>query len=115
MDNSQFFSIERLMEFGLSLAVSQQMIQAMNESIRQMYIPGSMASMPAPSVIYVALDGRAVGPMNDSEFVKLLETHQVTKETLVWMPGMLNWQPLEMVPAALKFVALTPPPVPTNE
>ncbi len=111
MDNSSFYSIERLMEFGLGMAFAQQMINVMNQSIQQMYVPGSMATMPAADIIYVALDGKSVGPLSNSEFAHLLEAGKVCKDTLVWTPGMQSWQPIEQVPAILKIVALTPPPL----
>ena len=111
MDHSSFYSIERLMEFGLGMAFAQQMINVMNQSIQQMYVPGSMATMPVADVIYVALDGKSVGPLSNSEFAKLLETGNINKDTLAWVPGMMSWQPIEQVPAILKIVALTPPPL----
>ena len=109
--NSEFYSIDRLVEFGLSLAVSQQMISSMNQAMQQMYVPGSIQSMPLSSVIYVALDGKAVGPMGEMDFVKLLESGKVNKDTLAWVPGMASWKPIQEIPAILKLVALTPPPI----
>ena len=109
--NSDFYSIDRLVEFGLSLAVSQQMISSMNQAMQQMYVPGSMQAMPLSNVIYVALDGKAVGPMGELDFVKLLESGKINKNTLAWMPGMASWKPIEEIPAILKLVALTPPPI----
>lgn len=128
MDNNSFFSIDRLLEFGMSMAVAQQMINTMNASLGQMVngfntvmqapIPGS--KMPAPTLqqpqqlIYVAIDGQQVGPLSDSDFSHLVSQKKVNKDTLVWMPGMQNWQPIENVPAILKIIALTPPALPTR-
>ena len=109
--NSDFFSIDRLVEFGLSLAISQQMINSMNQAVQQMYVPGSMQTMPVPNVIYVALDGKPVGPMGEYDFAKMLESGKITKDTLAWMPGMSAWAPIENIPAILKIIALTPPPI----
>lgn len=111
MDNSSFYSIERLMEFGLGISFAQQMVNVMNQSMQQMHIPGSMATIPEADVIYVALDGKPVGPLSSSEFAKLLEAGKVNKDTLAWTPGMQEWKPIEQVPAILKIVALTPPPL----
>lgn len=109
--NSDFYSIDRLMEFGLSLAISQQMINSMNQSMKQMHIPGSIMTMPAPNVIFVAIDEKPVGPLSECEFIRLLSSGKVTKETLAWIPGMANWQKIEDTPEILKIVALTPPPL----
>lgn len=115
MDNNHFFSIDRLVEFGLGMGLARQMINMMNESMQSMYVPGSIQSMPSPvtqqHIYYVALEGKAVGPLNDSELSQLISQKKVDKNTLAWMPGMATWQPIEQIPAVLKIVALTPPPL----
>lgn len=113
MTDQNFFSIDRLVEFGMSAAIAQQMVQSMNQSIRNMYVPGSIQSMPqqAPAVFYVALDGKQTGPLNEAELARLIMQKQVNKDTLAWMPGMTAWQSIEQVPAILKIIALTPPPL----
>lgn len=116
MDENSFFSIDRLVEFGMGMAMAQQMVQMMNQSMKQMYVPGSIQSMPVPPVptIYVVQNGQAVGPLAESDFSQLVTDRKVTKDTLAWMPGMPAWQPIEQIPAILKIVALTPPPLPDN-
>lgn len=113
MDDNSFFSMDRLVEFGLGMGVAQQMVNVMNQSMRSMYIPGSVQSMPQPvqSIYYVAIDGNAVGPLNDSELAQLISQRKINKDTLAWVPGMTAWQPIERVPAILKVIALTPPPL----
>ena len=119
MDNESFYSIDRLVEFGMGMAMAQQMVKVMNETMqnqtmRQMYVPGSIQSMPAaqPVTFYVAINGRQVGPISESEFTQLVTTKQVTKDTLAWMPGMLAWKPIEQIPSILKVIAVAPPPIP---
>ncbi|MCQ2288390.1 MAG: DUF4339 domain-containing protein [Muribaculaceae bacterium] len=116
MDNDSFYSIDRLMEFGMGMAMARQMIGIMNQTMAQMQVPGSMATIPQPQTppIHVSLDGQAVGPLTETEFARLVTERKVNKDTLVWTPGMLNWQPLEQVPSVLKIVAMAPPPLPTN-
>lgn len=127
MNNNDIFSIDRLVEFGLGMAMAQQMVRVMNDSMQQMYIPGSIQSMPKAAqptaqqttaqqtpiaqIYYVALDGHSVGPLNDSELSQLVTQHKVNKDTLAWVPGMTTWLPIEQVPAILKVIALTPPPI----
>ena len=113
MDNNSFFSIDRLVEFGLGMGIAQQMVGMMNQYMQQMYVPGSIQSMPKPipSIYYVAIDGKQVGPLNDGELAQLISQKRVNKDTLAWMPGMTGWEPIEQVPAILKIVALTPPPL----
>lgn len=113
MDNNSFFSIDRLVEFGMGIAVARQMVNTMNQTMQNMYVPGTMNQMQPPSgkPYYAALDGRQAGPFNEQEVMKLIAEHRVTKDTLVWTPGMPVWQPAEKVPEVLRLVALTPPPI----
>lgn len=113
MNDQNFFSIDRLVEFGLNAAIAQQMVRSMNQSMRNMYVPGSIQSMPqaAPAIFYVAIDGKQTGPLSEAELTQLIMQKQVSKDTLAWMPGMTAWQPIAEVPAILKVIALTPPPL----
>ena len=113
MENNSFFSIDRLVEFGLGMGIAQQMVGMMNQYMQQMYVPGSIQSMPKPmsQIYYVAVDGQQIGPLNDSELSQLVIQKRINKDTLAWVPGMLGWKPIEQVPAILKVIALTPPPL----
>lgn len=113
MDNQSFFSIDRLVEFGLGIGIAQQMVRMMNQYMQQMYIPGSIQSMSKPlaNIYYVAISGQQVGPLGEAELTQLINQKKVTKDTLAWVPGMAVWKPIEQVPTILKIVALTPPPL----
>lgn len=115
MNENNFFSLDRLIEFGLGMAVARQMIDVMNQSMQSMYVPGSVQSIAAPAVmpIYIIIDGKSVGPLSANEFANLVSEKKIAKNSLAWTPGLLNWQPIEQIPALLKIIALTPPPVPT--
>ena len=126
MNDNHFYSIDKLVEFGLGMSVASQMVNMMNQGMRNMYIPGSIQSMPqgqqqqqpiAQPVqqIYVGVDGMQVGPLTSNEFSELVRTHKVTKDTLAWLPGMPAWKPVSEVPELLKVIALTPPPLPTAQ
>ena len=118
MNDNSFFSIDRLVEFGMGMALAQQMVGMMNQAMRQMYVPGSIQSMAMPQVqtqpFYVAIDGQSVGPLSESDFSRLVAEKKVTKDSLAWMPGMQGWQPIQQIPAILRIVALAPPPIPVN-
>lgn len=113
MNEQSFFSVDRLIEFGLGMGIAQQMVGMMNQYMQQMYVPGSIQSMPQPilQTYYVAIDGQQVGPLNDSELVRLVNQKKINKDSLVWVPGMIGWKPIEQVPAILKVIALSPPPI----
>lgn len=114
MNDYSFFSIDRLVEFGMGVAVAQQMVKVMNDSMQNMYVPGAMnpTQLTTPQAYYVIVDGTRVGPLTGPELSKLITQHKVTKDTYAWIPGMPNWQTVEQIPSILKLVALTPPPVP---
>lgn len=117
MNDNNFFSADRLVEFGMGMAMAQQMVKMMNQSMQQMYVPGSIQSMPQPkpqqqpNIIYVGINGQQVGPLNESEIIALVNNRRINKDTLAWMPGMPAWKPIEQMPEILKIIALTPPPL----
>ena len=119
MDESSFYSIDRLVEFGLTLGVATQMASSMNESLQAMQVPGARNPMQPNALaadqplFYVVLDNKPAGPLLPSELSRLISEGRVTRETYVWRPGMPGWQLAEDVPEVLKIVALTPPPIPT--
>lgn len=115
MRENGLYSIDRLVEFGLSMGVATQMANSMNVSLSKMTTPGTGSPATVPSLSrYVVLDGRASGPYTDAELLQLIASGQVTKETYVWEPGMPDWKLAEDVPGVLRLVALTPPPIPKS-
>lgn len=116
MNDQSFFSVDRLVEFGLGMGIAQQMVGMMNQYMQSMYVPGSIQAMPKPmpQIYYVAVNGKQMGPLNDSELSLLVSQKQITKDSLGWVPGMVAWKPIEQIPAILKVVALTPPALPID-
>lgn len=113
MDNNNFFAIDRLLEFGMGMALSRQMIDIMNRSCQEIYVPGSMQTIPNTSnvSIYVAINGRQIGPLSQSELIALINKGDINKDTLAWIVGMSGWKPIEEIPEILKLIALSPPPL----
>ena len=73
MDNDSFYSLDRLIEFGLGINIANQMIKVMNDSFQQMYVPGADNPMKQPSsLFYVVVDGKQVGPLSESEMARLV-------------------------------------------
>lgn len=112
MDDSSFFSMERLVEFGLGMAVAQQMVKTMNHSISTMEVPGAMNPIQEPpqKFFYAMIEGNQIGPFSEQELSRLISEKKVVKETYLWRNGMLQWEMAEKIPEVLKLVALTPPP-----
>jgi len=116
---SDFYSADKLVEFGVSMGIAQQLGKTMNEVMKNTYIPGAMNPMhppiggaslpPLPQVIYAIIDGKQSGPYSETECARLIAEKKIFKETYVWMPGMKNWQTVENTQTVLKLAALSPP------
>lgn len=116
MNEDSFFSINRLVEFGMSLAIAQQMVKTMNDAMSNMHIPGSMNPMQStPQQFYYAIiEGKQAGPFSEQELSRLISEKKVFKETYIWKPGMPKWEIAEKLPEIIKLVALSPPPFQQN-
>jgi hypothetical protein len=114
-DEKSFYSIDRLVEFGMGMTIAQQMVKTMNQTIDTMRIPGSGNTMlqPAqtPLVYYAVLDGKQAGPFSETEIARLINDKKISRETYIWHPGLREWRITENVPEIVKLVALMPPPV----
>ncbi|MFM7671936.1 MAG: DUF4339 domain-containing protein [Bacteroidota bacterium] len=105
--------MDRLIEFGMEMAIANQMISVMNQSMAQMKVPG--ATMPAAQhasmLFYFVLDGAQAGPFSEAEVTRLILDKKISPTTLVWSPGFIAWREAQQVPELMKLVALTPPPI----
>ena len=116
MNDDSFFSINRLVEFGMGLAVAQQMVQTMNKAMTTMHVPGSMNPMQtaSPQFYYAMISGNQSGPFSEQELSRLIAEKKIVKETYIWKPGLQTWEIAEKLPEVLKLVALAPPPFQQN-
>lgn len=117
MTESNFYSMDRLVEFGMGMAVAQQMAQSMNEMMQKVHVPGAdnpMRPIADAQAFFIVLDGKQAGPFSETEMARLATEHKITKDTLVWKAGMAEWKKAEDLPEVLRLVALAPPPLPNN-
>lgn len=113
-NENSFNSIERLMEFGMSMAVAQQMMQTMNHAIQNMNPPQFRSlNMPVPVPIsyYALVNDIPQGPFSEQEITGHILAGRVNKETLVWVFGMPGWMQAQQVPEVSKLFSLVPPPL----
>jgi hypothetical protein len=114
MNDDTFFSIDRLVEFGLGMSIAQQMVQSMNLALQNTYIPGTMNPVQGPlrhnTSFFVIIDSKQAGPFTEGDMTRLIAEGTVTKGSYVWKAGMANWAFCENVPEVLRLVALCPPP-----
>lgn len=111
MNSDFFYSLDKLVEFGLGTAVATQMIQSMNASINNMRMPGvdNMMYPNTGSVYYVAKDGVPEGPFSLTEIVRMISRGEVVRESYIWKPGMREWTLVEKQNEIMGLVALIPP------
>lgn len=87
-----FYSIDCLVEFGMGMAIARQMMNTMNHTMRNMYIPGAGNPPDHPPklerIYYAVLDGKQAGPFSETELVRLVNDKKLSKETYVWRPGL---------------------------
>lgn len=112
MENNSFYSIDRLIEFGMGMSIAQQMVQTMNHAMTNMHIAGTHNNFTHQNSksYFAILDEKQIGPLNETEVVQLIQQKKIDKDTFVWFSGLNDWQKAENLPEVLKLVALTPPP-----
>jgi hypothetical protein len=115
MNDSDFFSVDKLVEFGLGLAISQQMVASMNHTLKNSAIPGSsnvLLSNPSVELFYFAPENQVMGPFGAKETLDFIQQGKINKDTLAWKPGNHQWKRIEEMPEVLKYIALAPPQLP---
>lgn len=112
MNSDYYYSVDRLVEFGMSMAIAQQMVHSMNTAIAGMRPAGFSTELHQvpKGIFYVMLADKQVGPLTETELSQMVANRQISKETYVWKPGMPRWSSADNVPEVLKIVALCPPP-----
>ena len=114
--STDFYSMDKLVEFGMSMAIANQMASSMNQTLNQMQVPGAGKAMPTASdnIYFAVIDGSQTGPYSLTELSRLIAEKKIVKETYIWKPGMSQWELAEKVSEVLRLVAVTPPPIPAE-
>lgn len=116
MSDNNFYSMDKLVEFGMGVTIANQMATSMNQTLNQMSIPGAGKSMlmQEEEVYYAILDDKQEGPYSLTELARMISDKKIVKETYIWKPGMTQWDLVENVSEVLRLVAMTPPPIPVK-
>jgi hypothetical protein len=61
---------------------------------------------------HVAIANQQQGPFDMSALTQKAQAGLITKQTLVWKPGMANWTPAEQVAELKSLFDSVPPPLP---
>ena len=115
-NDNNFNSIEKMMEFGMSMAVAQQMMQTMNHALSNMQTPqmsstNTQMPLPVTKQFYALVNDIPQGPFTESELTHHIVAGRVQRSTMVWLHGMPSWMPAEQVLDVNKLFSLVPPPI----
>ncbi len=113
---NNFNAVDQLVEFGLGIAVAQQMVKMMNTTMAGVNAPTvknpsiDTFRMPNPNghlvQLYVGTSEGVAGPFDESQISALLAAHKITADTLAWMPGMETWTQASNIPLVNKYILL---------
>lgn len=109
--------IEKMVELGIGLNVMRQ-IPGMMPSIN---LGQSLPQTPPPLQTggyvdcYIAVDNQQVGPLSDSELVKLIQNGILNSDTLVWTPMLTQWTAAKFVPNVNKLLLLNSKSIVSHE
>ena len=110
-DNS-YGSIEHLMEFGMSMAIAQQMMQTMNNAMQNMSTPqfkNTNVPLPQPIHFYALVNDIPQGPLTETELSSHILAKRISEETMIWHGGIPGWMLAKQIPEVAKFFSLMPP------
>lgn len=110
---NSFSTIDHLVEFGMGMAIAQQMVSTMNHCIGNMQIAGTdnaprQALGAAPGYHILANGKDVAGPFSEQELATLAKAKTLTADTMVWRPGMSGWMLAKNVPEVNKVIVLNP-------
>lgn len=94
--------------------IAEKLQDVMNPPIRH---SDTHLTPPPVSVdsYYVVISGQTEGPFDIATLSKMINNHLVTKQSLVWKPGMENWQVCCNIQEMQTLFLTTPPPIPTSD
>ncbi len=92
---------------GAGLALGQQMAGALAAGSASGPPP-----LPAAVQFHVAISGQQAGPFDLAALGEKVKGGGVTRESLVWKPGMASWTAASAVPELATVFAAVPPPLP---
>lgn len=102
---------------GMGLGMAGQVSGAMGNMFSgQAAAQGASVSPPPlpPDIqVFVALNGQQTGPFDSAALQKLVQSGQLTRQTLVWKQGLAHWVEAGQLPEVSVVFETVPPPLPT--
>ena len=115
--STDFYSVDKLIEFGLPANAANEMINSMNQVFNKMKTPGvditpNVENTWTEDLYYAVVDGKESGPYSMKEVVRLIVDKKITQESYIWRPGMRDWDYARNFPEIVRLIAIAPPKVP---
>ena len=101
------------MGMGMGFAMAGQMAQSMGAPDHPAH--NQPPPIPATAQFFVAVDGEQTGPFTIDMLQQQARKGAITRQTLVWKPGMEQWKPAGELPDLGAAFASVPPPLPGQE
>jgi membrane protease subunit (stomatin/prohibitin family) len=101
-------SMSDMAGMAMGMAMANQMANSMQTNPTQNTTPPPLPNQVAQ--YYVALNGSQSGPYSLSQIQSFINSGEITKDTLVWTQGMVNWAKANEVLS--QYFNQTPPPLP---
>ena len=60
---------------------------------------------------YYTLNNQQVGPVDEKEIKKLVDSGVINQATMLWTNGMAGWAPISQTPLASLMGGVVPPPM----
>jgi len=110
--DESYYSVDRLVEFGISMAVAQQMISGFQQAMSPLNQTQVMAPAQTMSRVYFAIvGGSQVGPLSNHDIIRMVRDRELDANTLLWTAGTPQWKSASSFPEIMSIVALAPPQV----
>lgn len=109
--NPQSGGMGEMMGAGMGFAFGQNMMNQQNNMQNQNKGPVP-PPIPGQVKFFVAANGQQFGPYEMSQIQQMVQSGQLTRESMVWKEGMAAWSAAGSVPELSSLFGAVPPPPP---
>ena len=97
---------------GSGIASGMAIGNMMSNSLNPQQNNGGNTVPPPITQFYFAVSGERKGPFSQDQLASLVETGQVSQETMVWKTGMADWAKASSIAEFASVLSSIPPPPP---
>lgn len=101
---------------GMGIGVGGQMAAALGGSLSTQgsSAPAGPPPVPGQFRIFVAVNNQQTGPFERDELNRMVQSGQLTCDTLVWKKGLSGWIAAGQLPELAEALGAVPPPLPPS-